>query len=192
MTDTAQPEQRRIWTQLETDLSSAGNAVGWLGKTAAIGVVVASPYAEPGVPATGCLPGGLESLAVDMAQRLLRLGQCEAPAIRSAGLGAIVGNGADPELAVAWRQPASQGLCQLWHGSRPGSSVDSSTGGNLPLQRSAGGPGVVLNLELTALSADGADSHSGTVAVAIAGHPRMDETVLFLAIGIGAGADPQR
>jgi hypothetical protein len=65
---------------------------------------------------------------------------------------------------------------------------------SLPMQRSTGGPGAMLNLELTAVSVDDTGGHADPVTVGIAGHPRMDETVLFLAIAVaslGVGTDQQ-
>ena len=187
---------RRVFTQLEHIFHEFGPAPAQPLVRGAIGVVLENPYA--GQYESDILPmmGALESVGVDMAQRLLHAMDVPVERIATYGKGSIVGEGGELEHGALWHVPGGYAMRELlgWKGDRAAyrngqSEKTKGQPGNalsiVPSTKKVGGPGVTLDVPLTNINASYVRGQFDAIEVRVPGAPQSDELVFILAMTTG-------
>ena len=186
---------RRVFTQVEDIFHEGGPRAAVPLRRGAIAAVLTNPYA--GRYESDILPmmDALQSVGIDMAQRLHRALEVPVERIQGYGKGAIIGAAGELEHGALWHVPGGYAMRELlgWKGDaaaykRGDSSAVGQSGNALaivPSTKKVGAPGATLDVPLTHINAAYVRSHFDTFEVRVPGAPRPDEIVFILVMSTG-------
>lgn len=189
-------EIRRIFTHVEQIHHEFGPVAKTPLLRGAIGAVLTNPFA--GRYERDILPmmDELQSVGIQMAQRLCAAMAVPAQRIEGYGKGAIVGAAGELEHGALWHVPGGYAMRELlgWKGDRNAytrGQAEEKTGqpGNalsiVPSTKKVGAPGTALDVPLTHVNASYVRSHFDAIEVRVPGAPLADEIVFVLAMSTG-------
>ena len=186
---------RRVFTQVEDIFHEGGPRAAVPLRRGAIAAVLTNPYA--GRYESDILPmmDALQSVGIDMAQRLHRALDVPLERIQGYGKGAIIGAAGELEHGALWHVPGGYAMRELlgWKGDaaaykRGDSSAVGQSGNALaivPSTKKVGAPGATLDVPLTHINAAYVRSHFDAFEVRVPGAPRPDEIVFILVMSTG-------
>ena len=186
---------RRVFTQVEDIFHEGGPRAAVPLRRGAIAAVLTNPYA--GRYESDILPmmDALQSVGIDMAQRLHRALDVPLERIEGYGKGAIIGAAGELEHGALWHVPGGYAMRELlgWKGDaaaykRGDSSAVGQSGNALaivPSTKKVGAPGATLDVPLTHINAAYVRSHFDAFEVRVPGAPRPDEIVFILVMSTG-------
>lgn len=187
---------RRVFTHVEEIRHEFGPPAAVPLQRGAIGAVLTNPFAGRYVDDILPMMDALQSVGLDMAQRLRAAMDVPVERIEGYGKGAIVGAAGELEHGALWHVPGGYAMRELlgWKGDRnayKSGQAEAKTGqpGNalaiVPSTKKVGGPGAALDVPLTHINASYVRSHFDAIEVRVPGAPRADEIVFILAMSTG-------
>jgi hypothetical protein len=195
-------EIRRVFTHVEDIHHEFGPVAAVPLRRAAICAVLTNPFAGRYVADILPMMDALQSVGVDMAQRLRAAMGVPVERIESYGKGAIVGANGELEHGALWHVPGGYAMRELlgWKGDRaayaqgrssvPAAGQPAAQPGNalaiVPSTKKVGGPGATLDVPLTHINAAYVRSHFDAIEVRVPGSPLPDEIVFILVMSTGA------
>ena len=189
-------EIRRIFTHVEQIHHEFGPVAKTPLLRGAIGAVLTNPFAGRYEPDILPMMDELQSVGIQMAQRLCAAMAVPAQRIEGYGKGAIVGAAGELEHGALWHVPGGYAMRELlgWKGDRNAyarGQAEEKTGqpGNalsiVPSTKKVGAPGTALDVPLTHVNASYVRSHFDAIEVRVPGAPLADEIVFILAMSTG-------
>lgn len=142
---------------------------------AAVGGVIANPYAGRHVEDIQPMLRALEPLAVDLTERVMKLLGAKGSELEAYGKGAIVGIAGELEHAALWHQPSGFGIRHAMGGAK---SIVPSTVKVAPA-------GARIDIPLHHVTAAYVRSHFDAIEFSVPDGPRPDEIVYIVAAAIG-------
>jgi hypothetical protein len=142
---------------------------------AAVGAVVANPYAGRHVADIQPMMKELEPLAVDLTRRVMKLLGAKGSELEAYGKGVIVGIAGELEHAALWHQPSGFGVRQAMGGAK--SIVPSTV--------KVAAAGARIDIPLHHVTAAYVRSHFDSIEFSVPDGPRPDEIVFIVAASIG-------
>ena len=198
-------EIRRVFTHVEQIQHEFGPVAKVPLLRGAIGAVLTNPFAGRYVPDILPMMDALQSVGIDMAERLRAAMDVPRERIESYGKGAIVGAAGELEHGALWHVPGGYAMRELlgWKGDRNAyakgeAEVKKYLSENQPANQPAnalsivpstkkvGGPGTALDVPLTHINASYVRSHFDAIEVRVPGAPVADEIVFILVMGTGS------
>lgn len=187
---------RRVFTHVEDIRHEFGPPAAVPLQRGAIGAVLTNPFAGRYVEDILPMMEALQTVGLDMAQRLRAAMDVPVERIEGYGKGAIVGAAGELEHGALWHVPGGYAMRELlgWKGDRnayKNGQAEAKTGqpGNalaiVPSTKKVGGPGAALDVPLTHINASYVRSHFDAIEVRVPGAPRADEIVFILAMSTG-------
>ncbi|RUP34171.1 MAG: amino acid synthesis family protein [Curvibacter sp.] len=187
---------RRVFTHVEEIRHEFGPPAAVPLQRGAIGAVLTNPFAGRYVEDILPMMEALQTVGLDMAQRLRAAMDVPVERIEGYGKGAIVGAAGELEHGALWHVPGGYAMRELlgWKGDRnayKNGQAEAKTGqpGNalaiVPSTKKVGGPGAALDVPLTHINASYVRSHFDAIEVRVPGAPRADEIVFILAMSTG-------
>lgn len=187
---------RRVFTHVEEIRHEFGPPAAVPLQRGAIGAVLTNPFAGRYVDDILPMMDALQSVGLDMAQRLRAAMDVPVERIEGYGKGAIVGAAGELEHGALWHVPGGYAMRELlgWKGDRnayKSGQAEAKTGqpGNalaiVPSTKKVGVPGAALDVPLTHINASYVRSHFDAIEVRVPGAPRADEIVFILAMSTG-------
>ena len=186
---------RRVFTQVEDIFHEGGPRAAVPLRRGAIAAVLTNPYAGRYVSDILPMMDALQSVGIDMAQRLHRALDVPLERIQGYGKGAIIGAAGELEHGALWHVPGGYAMRELlgWKGDaaaykRGDSSAVGQSGNALaivPSTKKVGAPGATLDVPLTHINAAYVRSHFDAFEVRVPGAPRPDEIVFILVMSTG-------
>ncbi|MBV8620374.1 MAG: amino acid synthesis family protein [Curvibacter sp.] len=189
-------EIRRVFTHVEDIRHEFGPVAEMPLLRGAIGAVLTNPFAGRYVEDILPMMDALQSVGVDMAQRLRAAMDVPVERIEGYGKGAVVGAAGELEHGALWHVPGGYAMRELlgWKGDRQAyaqGQAEAKTGqpGNalsiVPSTKKVGAPGTALDVPLTHINASYVRSHFDAIEVRVPGAPLADEIVYILAMSTG-------
>lgn len=189
-------EIRRVFTHVEDIRHEFGPVAETPLLRGAIGAVLTNPFAGRYVEDILPMMDALQSVGVDMAQRLRAAMDVPVERIEGYGKGAVVGAAGELEHGALWHVPGGYAMRELlgWKGDRQAyaqGQAEAKTGqpGNalsiVPSTKKVGAPGTALDVPLTHINASYVRSHFDAIEVRVPGAPLADEIVYILAMSTG-------
>ena len=198
-------EIRRVLTQVEDIHHEFGPPATVPLRRGAIAAVLTNPFAGRYVAEILPWMEELNTVGVDMAERLRAAMDVPAERIESYGKGAIIGAAGELEHGALWHVPGGYAMRELlgWKGDRGAYTQGKSSAvpagaaatkqqqpGNalaiVPSTKKVGAPGAALDVPLTHINASYVRSHFDAFEVRVPGAPRPEEIVFILAMSTGA------
>jgi Amino acid synthesis len=142
---------------------------------AAVGGVIANPYAGRHVADIQPMMKALEPLAVELTERVMRVLQARGADLEAYGKGAIVGIAGELEHAALWHQPSGFGIRHAMGGAK--SIVPSTV--------KVASAGTRIDIPLHHVTASYVRSHFDAIEFCVPDGPRPDEIVFIVAAAIG-------
>lgn len=187
---------RRVFTHVEEIRHEFGPPAALPLQRGAIGAVLTNPFAGRYVEDILPMMDALQSVGLDMAQRLRAAMDVPVERIEGYGKGAIVGAAGELEHGALWHVPGGYAMRELlgWKGDRNAykkgqAEVKTGQPANalaiVPSTKKVGGPGAALDVPLTHINASYVRSHFDAIEVRVPGAPRADEIVFILAMSTG-------
>lgn len=187
---------RRVFTHVEEIRHEFGPPAVVPLQRGAIGAVLTNPFAGHYVEDILPMMEALQSVGLDMAQRLRAAMDVPVERIEGYGKGAIVGAAGELEHGALWHVPGGYAMRELlgWKGDRDAykkgqAEVKTGQPANalaiVPSTKKVGGPGAALDVPLTHINASYVRSHFDAIEVRVPGAPRADEIVFILAMSTG-------
>ena len=187
---------RRVFTHVEEIRHEFGPPAAVPLQRGAIGAVLTNPFAGRYVEDILPMMEALQSVGLDMAQRLRAAMDVPVERIEGYGKGAIVGAAGELEHGALWHVPGGYAMRELlgWKGDRDAykkgqAEVKTGQPANalaiVPSTKKVGGPGAALDVPLTHINASYVRSHFDAIEVRVPGAPRADEIVFILAMSTG-------
>lgn len=190
-------EVRRQFTQVETIYHEFGPQGPKPLIRGAVAAVLKNPYAGRYVEDILPMMEELNSVGLEMAQKLLAAMRVEAEDIESYGKGSIVGGAGELEHGALWHVPGGYAMRELlgWKGDRSSYTQGQSSGQKglemgralsiVPSTKKVGGPGTKLDVPLTHVTASYVRGHFDAIEVYVPGAPAADELVFILVMATG-------
>lgn len=147
---------------------------------AAVGGVIANPYAGQHVADIQPMMKALESLAVDLTERVMRLLAAKGSDLEAYGKGAIVGLAGELEHAALWHQPSGFGIR---HAIRQSGGDGAKS--IVPSTVKVATAGARIDIPLHHATAAYVRSHFDAIEFCVPDGPRPDEIVFIVAASIG-------
>lgn len=147
---------------------------------AVVGGVIANPYAGRHVADIQPMMKALESLAVDLTERVMRLLAAKGSHLEAYGKGAIVGLAGELEHAALWHQPSGFGIRHAIHQSGGGSAKSI-----VPSTVKVATAGARIDIPLHHVTAAYVRSHFDAIEFCVPDGPKPDEIVFIVAASIG-------
>lgn len=190
-------EVRQILTQVENIYHEGGPVADKPLIRGAVAAVLKNPYA--GRYEADILPmmEELNSVGLEMAQRLVKAMGVTPDDIESYGKGSIVGSAGELEHGALWHVPGGYAMRELlgWKGDRSAYKQGQSSGPKgleggralsiVPSTKKVGGPGTRLDVPLTHVTASYVRGHFDAMEVWVPGAPASDEIVFVLVMATG-------
>lgn len=142
---------------------------------AAVGAVVANPYAGRYVADIQPMMKALEPLAVDLTERVIKALGTTGSALEAYGKGVIVGLNGELEHAGLWHQPSGFGIRHAMSGGK--STVPSTV--------KVASAGAGIDIPLHHVTAAYVRSHFDAIEFCVPDGPKPDELVFIVAASIG-------
>jgi hypothetical protein len=142
---------------------------------AAVGGVIANPYASRHVADIQPMMKALEPLAVDLTERVMKILGAKGSELEAYGKGVIVGIAGELEHAALWDQPSGFGIRHAMGGAK--SIVPSTV--------KVAGAGARIDIPLHHVTASYVRSHFDSIEFCVPDGPRPDELVFIVAAAIG-------
>ena len=142
---------------------------------AVVGAVIANPFAGRYVADIQPMMKALEPLAVDLAERVMRLLNAKGSDLEAYGKGAIVGLAGELEHAALWHQPSGFGIRHAMGGAK--SIVPSTV--------KVAAAGTRIDIPLHHVTAAYVRSHFDAIEFCVPDGPKPDEIVFIVAASIG-------
>lgn len=142
---------------------------------AAVGGVIANPYASRHVEDIRPMMKALEPLAVELTERVIRALGVTGSELEAYGKGAIVGLAGELEHAALWHQPSGFGIRHAMGGAKSivPSTVKVATAGTR------------IDIPLHHVTAAYVRSHFDAIEFCVPDGPKPDEIVFIVAASIG-------
>jgi hypothetical protein len=166
---------RKYVSVLEETVHDGGPVLDRPVTKAAVGGVVANPYAGRHVLDIQPMMKALEPLAVDLTERVMKILGAEGAALEAYGKGVIVGIAGELEHAALWHQPSGFGIRQAMGGAK--SIVPSTV--------KVAAAGARIDIPLHHVTASYVRSHFDSIEFCVPDGPRPDELVFIVAASIG-------
>ncbi|CAN5682310.1 amino acid synthesis family protein [soil metagenome] len=166
---------RKYVASFEETHHDGGPLLAWPVTKAAVGGVVANPYAGRHVEDIQPMMKALEPLAVELTERVMKLLGAKGSGLEAYGKGAIVGLAGELEHAALWHQPSGFGIRHAMGGAK---SIVPSTVKVAPA-------GARIDIPLHHVMAAYVRSHFDTIEFCVPDGPRPDEIVFIVAAAIG-------
>lgn len=147
---------------------------------AAVGAVIANPYAGRHVEDIQPMMKALEPLAVDLTERVMKLLGAEGSELEAYGKGAIVGLAGELEHAALWHQPSGFGIRHAIHQSKGGGAKSI-----VPSTAKVAAAGARIDIPLHHVTAAYVRSHFDAIEFCVPDGPKPDEIVFIVAASIG-------
>lgn len=147
---------------------------------AAVGGVVANPYAGRHVADIQPMMKALEPLAVDLTERVMKLLGAKGADLEAYGKGVIVGLAGELEHAALWHQPSGFGIRHAIHQSKGGGAKSI-----VPSTVKVAAAGARIDIPLHHVMAAYVRSHFDAIEFCVPDGPRPDEIVFIVAAAIG-------
>jgi hypothetical protein len=147
---------------------------------AAVGGVIANPYAGRHVADIQPMMKELEPLAVDLTRRVMKLLGGGGSELEAYGKGVIVGIAGELEHAALWHQPSGFGIRHAIHGDKPGIAKSI-----VPSTVKVAAAGARIDIPLHHVTAAYVRSHFDSIEFCVPDGPRPDELVFVVAAAIG-------
>jgi hypothetical protein len=190
-------EVRNVLTQVETIYHEFGPVADKPLIRGAVAAVLKNPYAGRYEPDILPMMDELNSVGLEMAQRLVAAMELTPDDIESYGKGAIVGSAGELEHGALWHVPGGYAMRELlgWKGDRSAYKQGQSSASKgleqgralsiVPSTKKVGGPGTRLDVPLTHVTASYVRGHFDAMEVYVPGAPAADEIVFVLVMANG-------
>lgn len=166
---------RKYVVMIEETLHDGGPALERPATKAAVGGVVANPYAGRYVADIEPMMKALEPLAIDLTERAMKALGARGSDLEAYGKGAIVGLSGELEHAALWHQPSGFGIRHAMGGAK--SIVPSTV--------KVASAGTRIDIPLHHVTAAYVRSHFDAIEFCVPDGPRPDEIVFVVAASIG-------
>lgn len=166
---------RKYVTVVEETVHDGGPAPARPVIKAAVGGVIANPYAGRHVADIQPMMKALEPLAVDLTHRVMQALGVKGTDLEAYGKGAIVGLTGELEHAALWHQPSGFGIRHAMGGAR--SIVPSTV--------KVAAAGARIDIPLHHVGAAYVRSHFDAIEFCVPDGPKLDEIVFIVAASIG-------
>ncbi|MBS0518498.1 MAG: amino acid synthesis family protein [Proteobacteria bacterium] len=166
---------RKYVSVIEETHHDGGPVLDWPVMKAAVGGVVANPYAGRFVSDIQPMMKALEPLAVDLTERVMKLLDAKGSELEAYGKGAIVGIAGELEHAALWHQPSGFGIRHAMGGAK--SIVPSTV--------KVASAGTRIDIPLHHVTAAYVRSHFDAIEFCVPDGPKPDEIVFIVAASIG-------
>lgn len=166
---------RKYVTAVEESLHDGGPVLARPVIKAAVGGVIANPYAGRHVADIQPMMKALEPLAVDLTQRVMQALGVKGPDLEAYGKGAVVGLAGELEHAALWHQPSGFGIRHAMGGAK--SIVPSTV--------KVAAAGARIDIPLHHVGAAYVRSHFDAIEFCVPDGPKPDEIVFIVAASIG-------
>ena len=148
---------------------------------AAVGGVIANPYAGRHVADIQPMMKALEPLAIDLTERVMKLLGAKGSDLEAYGKGVIVGLAGELEHAALWHQPSGFGIRHAIHQSKGGGAKSI-----VPSTVKVAAAGARIDIPLHHVTAAYVRSHFDAIEMRVPGAPHADEIIVILAMSTGA------
>ena len=166
---------RKYVTAIEETVHDGGPAPARPVIKAAVGGVIANPYAGRHVTDIQPMMKALEPLAVDLTHRVMQALGVKGADLEAYGKGAIVGLTGELEHAALWHQPSGFGIRHAMGGAK--SIVPSTV--------KVAAAGARIDIPLHHVGAAYVRSHFDAIEFCVPDGPKPDEIVFIVAASIG-------
>ncbi len=166
---------RKYVATVEETLHDFGPVLARPVAKAAVGGVIANPYAGRHVADIQPMMKALEPLAVDLTERVMKILGARGSELEAYGKGAIVGLNGELEHAALWHQPSGFGIRHAMGGAK--SIVPSTV--------KVATAGARIDIPLHHVTAAYVRSHFDAIEFCVSDGPRPDEIVFIVAAAIG-------
>lgn len=166
---------RKYVTAIEETVHDGGPAPARPVIKAAVGGVIANPYAGRHVADIQPMMKALEPLAVDLTHRVMRALGVKGSDLEAYGKGVIVGLTGELEHAALWHQPSGFGIRHAMGGAK--SIVPSTV--------KVAAAGTQIDIPLHHVGAAYVRSHFDAIEFCVPDGPKPDEIVFIVAASIG-------
>jgi hypothetical protein len=166
---------RKYVATVEETLHDFGPVLARPVTKAAVGGVIANPYAGRHEADVRPMMKALEPLAVDLTERVMKMLGAKGSELEAYGKGAIVGLNGELEHAALWHQPSGFGIRHAMGGAK--SIVPSTV--------KVATAGARIDIPLHHVTAAYVRSHFDAIEFCVPDGPRPDEIVFIVAASIG-------
>lgn len=166
---------RKYVSCIEETHHDGGPDLNWPVMKAAVGGVIANPYAGRYVGDIQPMMKALEPLAVDLTERVMKLLDAKGSELEAYGKGAIVGIAGELEHAALWHQPSGFGIRHAMGGAK--SIVPSTV--------KVASAGTRIDIPLHHVTAAYVRSHFDAIEFCVPDGPKPGEIVFIVAASIG-------
>ncbi len=166
---------RKYVATVEETLHDFGPVLARPVTKAAVGGVIANPYAGRHEADIQPMMKALEPLAVDLTERVMKMLGAKGSELEAYGKGAIVGLNGELEHAALWHQPSGFGIRHAMGGAK--SIVPSTV--------KVATAGARIDIPLHHVTAAYVRSHFDAIEFCVPDGPRPDEIVFIVAASIG-------
>lgn len=166
---------RKFVATVEETLHDFGPALARPVTKAAVGGVIANPYAGRHEADIQPMMKTLEPLAVDLTERVMKMLGAKGSELEAYGKGAIVGLNGELEHAALWHQPSGFGIRHAMGGAK--SIVPSTV--------KVATAGARIDIPLHHVTAAYVRSHFDAIEFCVPDGPRPDEILFVVAAAIG-------
>jgi len=166
---------RKYVSAIEETHHDGGPALTRAVTKAAVGGVIANPYAGRYVADIEPMMKALEPLAVDLTERVMKILGAKGSKLDAYGKGAIVGLAGELEHAALWHQPSGFGIRHAMGGAK--SIVPSTV--------KVAAAGARIDIPLHHVTAAYVRSHFDAIEFCVPDGPKPDEIVFIVAAAIG-------
>jgi hypothetical protein len=173
-------EVRKTWSQVETIHHEFGPTPEKPLIKGAVCAVITNPFAGRYEPNLMPMMEALNSLGLQMANKLV-VDMFLTPAdIHCYGKGAIIGSAGEQEHGAMWHVPGGYAMREVLGGK------DGRSRAIVPSAKKVGAPGTKLDVPMTHITASYVRSHFDSMEVYVPGAPKADELVFILVMASGA------
>jgi hypothetical protein len=171
---------RKYVATVEETLHDGGPSLNPPVAKAAVGGVIANPYAGRHVADIQPMMKALEPLAVDLTERVMKALRAKGSELEAYGKGAIVGLNGELEHAALWHQPSGFGIRH---------AIQRSDGGGaksiVPSTVKVAAAGARIDIPLHHVTAAYVRSHFDAIEFCVPDGPKPDEIVFIVAASVG-------
>lgn len=171
---------RKYVSAVEETLHDGGAVLARPVMKAAVGGVIANPYAGRHVEDIQPMMKVLEPLAIDLTERVMKILDARGAELEAYGKGAIVGLAGELEHAALWHQPSGFGIRHAIHQSKGGSAKSI-----VPSTVKVAAAGARIDIPLHHVTAAYVRSHFDAIEFCVPDGPKPDEIVFIVAASIG-------
>lgn len=171
---------RKFVATVEETYHDGGSALARPVVKAAVGGVIANPYAGRHVEDIQPMMKALEPLAVDLTERVMKLLGAKGSDLEAYGKGAIVGLAGELEHAALWHQPSGFGIRHAIHQSKGGGAKSI-----VPSTVKVASAGARIDIPLHHVTAAYVRSHFDAIEFCVPDGPKSEEIVFIVAASIG-------